>query len=276
MKELVEQFALYGAIEEYNPLDDYPAEQFTEVYLIKFQRLQSARIAKRKLDECSFFGGVLHVCYAPEFESVQETREKLQDRRRYVARATAEKDGQNTEKRKAAAEKSSPAAAPVVTNLPGPWGPAPQPRDFSPMPPLLPAVPYQQYTSAPPSGSYAGGSAHPPPCARPKGILSPAPDIAGHSTARFMPRTTQLQERQRRREESLVHSLSLSDSPEVVIGPKLPEPPKLDLEDDSLNTSVQLIRGKLKQVSESCTATKPETTEPNPQAAPPVKQRRRI
>lgn len=43
MKELIEQFALYGTIEEYNPLDDYPAEEFTEVYLIKFQRMQSAR-----------------------------------------------------------------------------------------------------------------------------------------------------------------------------------------------------------------------------------------
>lgn len=43
MKELVEQFALYGAIEEYHPLDEYPAEQFTEVYLIKFKKLQCAR-----------------------------------------------------------------------------------------------------------------------------------------------------------------------------------------------------------------------------------------
>lgn len=43
MKELVEQFALYGAIEEYHALDEYPAEQFTEVYLIKFKKLQCAR-----------------------------------------------------------------------------------------------------------------------------------------------------------------------------------------------------------------------------------------
>uniref|UniRef100_A0A8C6S0N8 Uncharacterized protein n=1 Tax=Nannospalax galili TaxID=1026970 RepID=A0A8C6S0N8_NANGA len=42
MKELVERFALYGAIEEYNALDEYPAEDFTEVYLIKFMNLQSA------------------------------------------------------------------------------------------------------------------------------------------------------------------------------------------------------------------------------------------
>ena len=43
MKELVERCALYGAIEQYNALDEYPAEDFTEVYLIKFLNLQSAR-----------------------------------------------------------------------------------------------------------------------------------------------------------------------------------------------------------------------------------------
>ena len=37
------------------------------------------------MDNESFYGGVLHVCYAPEYESVQDTREKLQDRRKTVA-----------------------------------------------------------------------------------------------------------------------------------------------------------------------------------------------
>ncbi|XP_067648796.1 RNA-binding protein 48-like [Haliotis asinina] len=83
--ELVKLFAVYGAIEEYRILDDYPAEEFTEVYLFKFKKIQSARFAKKKLDDYSFFGGVLHVCYAPEFESVDETREKLQDRRKVIA-----------------------------------------------------------------------------------------------------------------------------------------------------------------------------------------------
>ncbi|XP_064431345.1 RNA-binding protein 48 isoform X4 [Mirounga angustirostris] len=91
MKELVERFALYGAIEQYNPLDEYPAEDFTEVYLIKFMNLQSARTAKRKMDEQSFFGGLLHVCYAPEFETVEETRKKLQERKAYIARTTKNK-----------------------------------------------------------------------------------------------------------------------------------------------------------------------------------------
>lgn len=43
MTELVQLCALYGTVEEYRPLDEYPAEEFTEVYLIKFQKLTSAR-----------------------------------------------------------------------------------------------------------------------------------------------------------------------------------------------------------------------------------------
>lgn len=38
------------------------------------------------MDEKSFFGGVLHVCYVPEYETVEDTRLKLQDRRRYFSR----------------------------------------------------------------------------------------------------------------------------------------------------------------------------------------------
>ncbi|KAJ8313704.1 hypothetical protein KUTeg_008265 [Tegillarca granosa] len=43
--------------------------------MIKYKRIQSASNELR----------VLHVCYAPEFESVDDTREKLQDRRKAVA-----------------------------------------------------------------------------------------------------------------------------------------------------------------------------------------------
>lgn len=32
----------------------------------------------------SFYGGLLHVCYAPELESVDETRAKLLQRRKEV------------------------------------------------------------------------------------------------------------------------------------------------------------------------------------------------
>uniref|UniRef100_UPI00358EB464 RNA-binding protein 48-like n=1 Tax=Myxine glutinosa TaxID=7769 RepID=UPI00358EB464 len=86
MEELVALFALYGPVNEYRILHEYPAEKFTEVYLVKLQKLQSARIAKRKLDGRGFFGSVLHICYAPEFESIDETRDKLRWRQRQVER----------------------------------------------------------------------------------------------------------------------------------------------------------------------------------------------
>ncbi|XP_062608419.1 RNA-binding protein 48-like [Saccostrea cucullata] len=85
-QELIKLFAVYGAVDEYRILDEFPsADKYTDVYLVKFQKIQAARFAKRKLDDFSFYGGVIHVSYAPEFESVEEMRQKLQDRRRTVA-----------------------------------------------------------------------------------------------------------------------------------------------------------------------------------------------
>lgn len=43
------------------------------------------------MDEKSFYGGVLHVCYVPEHETVEDTRLKLQDRKRYVIRTVQNK-----------------------------------------------------------------------------------------------------------------------------------------------------------------------------------------
>ncbi|CAG8463202.1 7194_t:CDS:2, partial [Ambispora leptoticha] len=71
-KELLELCALYGTIEEYRYLDDYPCEEFTDVYWIKYRSLAEA-------------SSPLSVRYGPEYESIQETREKLQDRRTVVA-----------------------------------------------------------------------------------------------------------------------------------------------------------------------------------------------
>lgn len=68
---------------------------------------------------------------------------------------------------------------------------------------------------------------------------------------RFMPRTTQLQERKRRREDDRKIGTFLgtsTSSTEVMIGPLLPDLPKVDMHDDSLNTTANLIRNKLKEV----------------------------
>lgn len=42
------------------------------------------RFAKRKLDESVFLGNKLQVSYAPQYESLHETKEKLEARRKEV------------------------------------------------------------------------------------------------------------------------------------------------------------------------------------------------
>ncbi|XP_071802979.1 uncharacterized protein [Asterias amurensis] len=84
--ELLKRMSLYGTIEEYKILEEYPAEAFTKVYWVKYANIQAARMCKRKLDDQPFYGGTLHLCYAPEYESVEDTRLKLQERRKDVAR----------------------------------------------------------------------------------------------------------------------------------------------------------------------------------------------
>ncbi|XP_038047354.1 uncharacterized protein LOC119721369 [Patiria miniata] len=85
-EELLKLFSLYGTIEEYRILEDFPAEAFTKVYWVKYVELQAARVAKRKMDDRPFYGGTLHISYAPEYESVEDTGRKLQERRKEVAR----------------------------------------------------------------------------------------------------------------------------------------------------------------------------------------------
>lgn len=68
------------------------------------------------------------------------------------------------------------------------------------------------------------------------------------SAVRFVPRTTHLENRKRKM--SAEHSLTDDTrNNEPLIGPKLPEPSKLDMKDESLNTTVSLIRNTMKQVA---------------------------
>lgn len=60
-------------------------EAFTDVFAVKFERLEVARRAKKMLDAHQFYGGILHISYAPERESLEELREKIQQRRHEVA-----------------------------------------------------------------------------------------------------------------------------------------------------------------------------------------------
>ncbi|KAM7344698.1 RNA-binding protein 48 isoform 1-T1 [Cochliomyia hominivorax] len=56
-------------------------EQFTEVYWAKFYKIYEARKCKRFMDAKEFYGGILHISYAPEYETKEELRAKLQRRR---------------------------------------------------------------------------------------------------------------------------------------------------------------------------------------------------
>lgn len=73
-------------------------EQFTECYHVQYERIQSSRIAKRMIDTKSFYGGILHVCYAPECESIQETKVKLLQRKKDVVKRLCKNTGQPSKK----------------------------------------------------------------------------------------------------------------------------------------------------------------------------------
>ncbi|KFO23917.1 RNA-binding protein 48 [Fukomys damarensis] len=308
MKELVERFALYGTIEEYNALDEYPAEDFTEVYLIKFMNLQSARIAKKKMDEQSFFGGLLHVCYAPEFETVEETRKKLEERKAYITRTTKNKDYYMTKKKPVSAHKDTEdfrqafhtnasefCAATVNT-------PTGNSNHCFPYSCELPLCYFASNCSCSPRQHMARASSfykdernhdktvkhcihndssselqiNPFKNSVPSSGAQKAITPSG-AVDRFMPRATQLQERKRRREDDRKLGTLLEtrmSSNEVMIGPKLPDVPEVDLQDGSLNTTASLIRNKLKEVISS--VPKPPEVNLAVHMNHPLKQRRRI
>ncbi|KAL6566513.1 hypothetical protein OROGR_002128 [Orobanche gracilis] len=83
-EELMKLFSTYGQVEECNPMDAEECEPYTDVYWIKFHQFNNARFAKRKLDESVFIGNRLQVSYAPEHESLFDTKDKLEGRRNEV------------------------------------------------------------------------------------------------------------------------------------------------------------------------------------------------
>ena len=46
-------------------------------------------MAKRRLDDANFYGAVLHVVYAPEMETIEETRDKMAERERRYEKGLA-------------------------------------------------------------------------------------------------------------------------------------------------------------------------------------------
>lgn len=91
IEELIQQLALYGTIEEYNLVYDSPSAPFTQTVWVKYEKTSAARYAiilslisrqaKSKMNKTSFFGQDLWIQYAPEYESIEDTRLKLDGRR---------------------------------------------------------------------------------------------------------------------------------------------------------------------------------------------------
>ncbi|KAG6396497.1 hypothetical protein SASPL_142648 [Salvia splendens] len=75
--ELLKLFSTYGPVAECKPMDAEECEAYTDVYWIKFHQLSNARFAKRKLDESVFLGNQIQVTYAPEYESLSDTKDKV-------------------------------------------------------------------------------------------------------------------------------------------------------------------------------------------------------
>ncbi|XP_062386291.1 RNA-binding protein 48 [Sardina pilchardus] len=297
MTELVQLLALYGAIEEYRVLDEYPAEEFTEVFLFRFQKLTSARAAKRNTDEKSFYGGLLHVCYAPEYDTVEDTRQKLQDRRRYVNRVAQSKE----KERQAKSEESRPLATPGRTDpqktyeerVPqnSPKERSSSYRDHYQGFPLLPLPPQEKLLCHPPhSGPLQPGRELPTedkmgslhhyvdPSKDPKIHMAQRdqetnsrPAKNASSIIRFLPRPAHLDSRKRKAEMAISQSLmGISDEGGRIIGPQLPEMPKTDLQDVSLNITANMIRSTMSKI-----ASVPEPKPPEKKAVT-AKPRRRI
>ncbi|KAH6571995.1 hypothetical protein BASA50_001560 [Batrachochytrium salamandrivorans] len=82
--ELRHRFSYFGGTLGVDQLKDYPAEDFTEAYLIRYADMSCAREAKEKMKGASFYGSLLKVRYGPEFESVDEKRLKMLSRIRNV------------------------------------------------------------------------------------------------------------------------------------------------------------------------------------------------
>lgn len=81
VNEMLVRCRLYGKVESYGLLDNHASSTDNhDVYLIKYDKIQSARLAKRKLDDQPFYNQLLRVSYAPEYEKSQDIRDKFQDR----------------------------------------------------------------------------------------------------------------------------------------------------------------------------------------------------
>ncbi|KPP64548.1 RNA-binding protein 48-like, partial [Scleropages formosus] len=217
MKELVELMALYGPVEEYRVLDEYPAEQFTEVYLFKFRTLRM-----KALDE-------------PE-EKIE--RNAAEDSTCEIPKPENERGSWDFRERETWNEKGS-------WDLSYPLLPLPPQEGF-------PSVFEQMVYEDSMGSTYSAGTSDQPiasvgqKCSSDRSTVVYIKVKDRPPPAKLIPRTAHLQNRKRKMEEaSKAFLLGTTEKNDTLIGPKLPELPKVDMEDDSLNITVNLIRSTM-------------------------------
>lgn len=82
VENLLKLCSSFGPVQSHRLLDDHAsATNYCDVVWIQFATTAAARIAKRTLDDKPFFSNLLRVSYAPEYETVDDLRGKLQERR---------------------------------------------------------------------------------------------------------------------------------------------------------------------------------------------------
>ncbi|XP_063223904.1 RNA-binding protein 48 [Bacillus rossius redtenbacheri] len=267
----------FGDVRSLAFVPGYAAEEFTDVFHLQYSRIQSARYAKRQLDGRSFFGGVLHVCYLPEMESVEETRTKLIQRRREVAARVKGHKASSLQIQKNGGEASAPPktyhrrkkhpALPVTADRlatlgaseTGPaciWKGIPvaiDPRTATPAPevsqPCGPSLPGDAWRRA--GVRERRLVPRPPPASKPPpAALPPAPGScsalgpSGESALRFVPRPVAINKR------IVFHSKRASEERSVAgdcTDQRRAE--HLDGIGETLNTTVASVRDKMQAVS---------------------------
>lgn len=166
LDELLQRLRLYGDVCEFRVLDhdddrratandhneadaeDEAAvrtreldERFTEVVWVQFATVNNARHAKVRAVQKPFFGSVLQIAYAPQFESRDDALLKLTQRRELLQRRA----GSGGERRFAQSAYPPPVALQRTgvekTEFIGPQLP---PRDWRRAPLLPPALPAEQ------------------------------------------------------------------------------------------------------------------------------------
>lgn len=85
IEELAKRFAVFGPISKYCIFDEFERDdEYTNVLCFEYQNIADARDAKRKLNDYNFMSQLIHVTYAPQLESSDDTKTKLLGRRQRV------------------------------------------------------------------------------------------------------------------------------------------------------------------------------------------------